>query len=62
MVQTGKPAWPVERTLLTSGILDALLTSKLNGGEKLLTPWLDVRYSSDYDWKQPPEPTSTIRQ
>lgn len=57
MIETGKPTWPVERTLLTSGILDALLTSKLNGGEKLPTPWLDVRYTSDYDWKQPPEPT-----
>lgn len=57
MIETGKPSWPVERTLLTSGILDALLTSKLNGGEKLPTPWLDVRYTSDYEWQQPPEPT-----
>lgn len=57
MIETGKPTWPVERTLLTSGILDALLTSKLNDGEKLATPWLDVRYTSDYEWKQPPEPT-----
>jgi hypothetical protein len=57
MVETGKPTWPVERTLLTSGVLDALLTSKLNGGQKLPTPWLDVRYTSDYEWKQPPEPT-----
>ncbi len=57
MIETGKPTWPVERTLLTSGVLDALLTSKLNGGEKLPTPWLDVRYTSDFDWKQPPEPT-----
>lgn len=57
MIETGKPTWSVERTLLTSGILDALLTSKLEGGEKLPTPWLDVRYTSDYEWKQPPEPT-----
>lgn len=61
MVRTGKPAWPVERTLLTSGILDALLTSKLHDSEKLPTPWLDVRYSSDYDWRQPPEPTADAR-
>jgi hypothetical protein len=57
MIETGKPSWPVERTLLTSGVLDALLTSKLNGGDKLPTPWLDVRYTSDYEWRQPPEPT-----
>ena len=62
MVQTGKPVWPVERTLLTSGVLDALLTSKLNGGENLPTPWLDVRYTSEFNWKQPPEPTSISRQ
>jgi hypothetical protein len=56
MVETGKPTWPVERTLLTSGVLDALLTSKLRDGT-ITTPWLDVRYTSDYEWKQPPEPS-----
>ena len=54
MVRTGKPAWPVERTLLTSGILNALLRSQVDGGARLDTPWLDVRYTSDVDWKQPP--------
>jgi hypothetical protein len=56
MFQTGKPTWPVERTLLTSGTLDALLISKKDGGKRLLTPWLDVRYQSDFDWRQPPPP------
>ncbi len=56
MMQTGKPTWPVERTLLTSGVLDALLISKRDGGKALATPWLDVQYESNWDWRQPPPP------
>lgn len=54
MVVSGKPTWPVERTLLTSGILNALLRSQSDGGKRLETPWLNVRYTSQVDWKQPP--------
>ncbi len=56
MMQTGRPAWPVERTLLTSGVLDALLQSKLAGGRPLETPHLHICYRSDWNWEQPPEP------
>jgi sugar lactone lactonase YvrE len=56
MMHTGQPTWPVERTLLTSGALDALLISKRDGGKKLETPWLDVKYKSQWDWRQPPQP------
>jgi hypothetical protein len=56
MMQTGRPAWPVERTLLTSGVLDALLQSKLQGGKVLETPYLDIHYQYDGNWQQPPEP------
>jgi hypothetical protein len=56
MIQTGKPAWPVERTLLTTGILNAYFVSKKAGGRQLMTPWLDIRYQSDRDWRQPPPP------
>ena len=56
MMHTGKPTWPVERTLLTSGVLDALLMSKRDGGLKLETPWLDVVYESNWNWKQLPPP------
>jgi hypothetical protein len=56
MMQTGKPTWPVERTLLTSGVLDALLISKRDGGIAIATPWLDVQYESKWDWRQPPPP------
>jgi len=56
MFHTGTPTWPVERTLLTSGALDALLISKRDGGKWLPTPYLDVRYQSDFNWSQPDPP------
>ena len=56
MMQTGEPTWPAERTLLTSGTLDSLLTSKLKGGTALDTPHLRFSYKVDWTWRQPPEP------
>jgi hypothetical protein len=56
LVHTGRPAWPVERTLLTSGALDALLVSKLKGGRPIETPHLLVAYETAWRWHQPPPP------
>ena len=56
MMHTGKPTWPVERTLLTSGVLNALLISRRDGGKEVKTPWLDVQYQSDWNWQVPPPP------
>lgn len=52
MILTGKPSWPAERTLLTSGVLDAALISK-NVSHKLDTPWLKFGYRCDWEWADP---------
>lgn len=56
MVQTGKPSWPAERTLMTSGLLDRLLISKSKGGGRLETPELGFSYEQPWDWRQPATP------
>jgi hypothetical protein len=45
MITTGRAPYPVERTLLTSGLVEACLDSRFRGQTKLETPHLDVRYS-----------------
>ena len=49
MVTTGHPPYPVERTLLTTGILDAIMTSRHAGGKRVETPHLTVAYQPT-DW------------
>ena len=59
MVHARKPAYPVERTVITTGILDAAMRSLAQGGERIETPELDVAYRTS-TWGhapgQPPEP------
>jgi hypothetical protein len=49
MMQTNHPPYPVERTLLTTGILDAVMISKAEGHRRVQTPHLDIRYEPA-DW------------
>jgi hypothetical protein len=47
----------VERTLLTSGVLDALLIAKKQGdGQWLETPYLNIEYTTSWNWTPPPPP------
>jgi hypothetical protein len=49
MMQTGHAPYPIERTLLTTGILDAVMTSKAEKNRRVETPDLDIRYKP-VDW------------
>ena len=44
LFETGRAPYPVERTLLVSGVLESCLTSRFEGQKRLETPQLDVRY------------------
>lgn len=49
MFHNNRPPYPVERTLLTTGILDAAMHSLADGGSRRESPQLDIRYQAT-DW------------
>jgi hypothetical protein len=46
MFVTGQAPYPVERTLLTSGLVAAALSSLAQGQKRLETPYLAIRYTA----------------
>jgi hypothetical protein len=46
MFTTGRAPYPVERTLIVSGILESCLTSKVQEQRRMATPHLAVRYTA----------------
>jgi hypothetical protein len=56
MFRTGVPTWPVERTLLTTGILAAAFQSRKQGGIRIETPHLAIAYQPTSTWTEPEPP------
>jgi hypothetical protein len=62
MMQTGHAPYPVERTLLTTGVLDAIMTSKAENHRRVDTPHLEIRYkATDWPFATDPVPKTIKR-
>ena len=62
MMQTSHAPYPVERTLLTTGMLDAIMTSKAEKNRRVDTPYLEIKYKpTDWPFATDPVPTAIKR-
>jgi hypothetical protein len=62
MMLTGKPSWNVERTLLTSGALHALLVSEKEDQRRVETPYLVLPYKPSWRWTEPQSAPPPMRE
>ena len=62
MVRTGHAVYPVERTLLVTGVLDALMTSRAEKNRRIETPHLAIKYQpTDWPFATDPIPKTIER-
>jgi hypothetical protein len=62
LINTGHAPYPVERTLLTTGILDAVMTSRHEQNKRIETKHLDIKYKpTDWPFATDPVPQAIKR-